>query len=117
MVKSVSFRSEGLTAISNVADKGALSLMNFSMSLQILSFGEPLPAPRKFAVEGLGAVVKVHVVNQTYFSLKSLATAQICTLEDLLWFLTVTSVLSSHCLKVKALLRANSYVLFCLHLH
>ena len=63
MVKPVSFRNEGLTAISNVADEGALSLMDSSMSLQVLSFGEPLPAPRKFTVEGLRAVVKVHVVD------------------------------------------------------
>ena len=59
----VAFRDEALAAIPNVADKGALSFMDLHVRLQVLSFGEPLAAPRKFAAEWLGAVVKVHVVD------------------------------------------------------
>ena len=63
VIKKVTFRDEALAAVPNVADKRALSFMDLHVRLQVLTFGEPLPTLRKFAAEGLGAVVKMHVVD------------------------------------------------------
>ena len=87
VVKKVTFCDEALAAVPNIADKGALSFMDLHVRLQVLSFGEPLAAPRKFAAEWLGAVVKVHVVDQTNFALKNLPTSYLRTLMNLIRFL------------------------------
>ena len=63
VVKKVTFCDEALAAVPNIADKGALSFMDLHVRLQVLTFGEPLPTLRKFAAEGLSAVVKMHVVD------------------------------------------------------
>ena len=58
--------------------------MDLHVRLQVLTFGEPTPTLRKFAAEGLGAKVKMHVVVETYFSLKNLSASHFRTLEALL---------------------------------
>ena len=74
MIKQVAFRHEALPASFNRADKGALSFMDLSMRLQVLSIREPLLAPKEIAFERLGAEVNVHMVCQTYPTLKDLLT-------------------------------------------
>ena len=74
VIKQVAFCNEALLASFNRADKGALSYMDLGMSLQILTLGEPLLAPREIAFEGLGAEVDVHVMGQSYPTLKDFLT-------------------------------------------
>ena len=97
VVIKVAFRDEALAAILNLADKGALSFMYLHVRLQVLTFGESLPTPRKFAAKGLGTVVEVHVVNETYFAFKNLSTSHLRTLKALLRF---AFVLCEKCLRV-----------------
>ena len=58
--------------------------MDLHVRLQVLTFGEATPTLRKFAAEGLGAEVKVHVVVQTYFPFKNLSASHFRTLKALL---------------------------------
>ena len=104
VVKVVTFRDKALAAAPNVADEGALSFMDLRVRLQVLAFGKSLPAPWKFAAEGLGTVVEVHVVDETYFSLKNLSTSHLRTLITLLSFdfelFRVLFLLEKECLRV-----------------
>ena len=78
--------------------------MDLHVRLQVLTFGEPTPTLRKFAAEGLGAKVKMHVVVKTYFSLKRLATSHFRTLKALLRFVILLSgvltLLEQKCLRI-----------------
>ena len=91
VVKIVAFRDEAFLTASNRTDEGAFPFVDPRVSLQVLAFRESLPAPRKLAAERLGTIVKVHVVDQTNFSLKSLPTAQIRTLIELFFLLCLSS--------------------------